>query len=491
MGDGQLGRGSGCWRGGLRAAAASLPPPAWQSPRVFGTRAWAEAPWGGLLPGPGFAVVTASALAWHRCSWQGGKGQEPYPSPVLPMGQRRGNKTRPEPRALAGFGGGGLPVARSICRELRCWAAVPGEGWAGQMCAHSWGEGMPTPVSCSQPLVLGFNPKSGLLVPPPSLSRTSPAWGWLLGVQAPFSGGFYFGFVPLHLSPPKKGAGWALLRALRLLARHRLLYPRRPGAAGILSGLQAAVPGEQGGHPGSVQPRVRPRLPSPVLAGGNRAQVGAEGRVSQPGSGTQGAMRGAMAAAVSDGSGGRGCRGWRRQGPIALGMRAPGTGGPLAWCVTWLGRGGFWCLSPAPAPGESPPDEFGKPIGPAQPCAHPTAGRGGGSQDGGGGSQQTCVVLPLCQSLQQTPACHPVPRGGDGDPREPEGPAGLAHHGEAKGLRLLALKTAAGEAQGREKRLKLPYNAGVRTTRCQLPRREAGLGMTGVFFFSFFFFLFW
>lgn len=58
------------------------------------------------------------------------------------------------------------------------------------------------------------------------------------------------------------------------------------------------------------------------------------------------------------------------------------------------------------------------------------------------GPQQTCVVLPV------HPACHPVPRGGDRDPREQEGPAGLAHHEGAKRLRLLPLKSSAGEARG-------------------------------------------
>lgn len=91
-------------------------------------------------------------------------------------------------------------------------------------------------------------------------------------------------------------------------------------------------------------------------------------------------------------------------------------------------------------------------------------------------------------TLQQTPACHPVPRGGDRDPRggdrdprEQEGPAGLAHGGEAKGLRLLPLKTSAGEARGREKLFKLPYNADIRTTRFKLPVNKAGLGITGFF----------
>ena len=80
-------------------------------------------------------------------------------------------------------------------------------------------------------------------------------------------------------------------------------------------------------------------------------------------------------------------------------------------------------------------------------------------------------------------ACTPCgkPRGGDRDPREQEGPAGLAHRGEAKGLRLLLLKTSAGEARGREKLFKLPYNVDIKTTRYKLPVNKAGLGIAGFF----------
>lgn len=78
------------------------------------------------------------------------------------------------------------------------------------------------------------------------------------------------------------------------------------------------------------------------------------------------------------------------------------------------------------------------------------------------------------------PAWHPVPRGGDKDPGEQERPAGLAHHGEAKGLWLLPLKTTAGEAQGREKQFKLLYNIDTRA-KYKLPLNKAGPGMTGFF----------
>lgn len=73
------------------------------------------------------------------------------------------------------------------------------------------------------------------------------------------------------------------------------------------------------------------------------------------------------------------------------------------------------------------------------------------------------------------------PRGDDRDPREQKGPARLAHRGEAKGLRLLPLKTSAGEARGREKLFKLPYNVDIRTTRYKVPMNKAGLGITGFF----------
>ena len=71
-----------------------------------------------------------------------------------------------------------------------------------------------------------FNPKAGPSVPPEPLLRIGG-----VGVAARRSGAFLDGFDCflylrfLHLSPPKKGAGWALLRAVYLPAQCRLLRP--------------------------------------------------------------------------------------------------------------------------------------------------------------------------------------------------------------------------------------------------------------------------
>lgn len=66
---------------------------------------------------------------------------------------------------------------------------VPGEGWACQMCMHSWGDGMPVSLSCSQPLSSYFNPKDGPSVPPEPLLHIGG-----VGVAAQRSGAFSDGF---------------------------------------------------------------------------------------------------------------------------------------------------------------------------------------------------------------------------------------------------------------------------------------------------------
>lgn len=133
---------------------------------------------------PGFAVVATSALARCPRSRQGGKGQvlgaaaEPRccqrgrDCPQQRKGAKPTRSPLPSLRRRQGLGARGclwLPASAGSCGGAG--QGVHGEGWACQMCVHSWGDGVPTPLSRSQPLSSYFNPKAGLLVPP----QASPA----------------------------------------------------------------------------------------------------------------------------------------------------------------------------------------------------------------------------------------------------------------------------------------------------------------------------
>ncbi|XP_072741543.1 uncharacterized protein [Ciconia boyciana] len=369
VGDGQLSALPRTGQLGFRALVGGF----WGSIDLPPSSKLAKPPWfwhqdegreGSCLAGtrPGFAVVTASALARCPCSRQGGKGQalgavaephccqrgrdclqqgrgaKPARSPVPSLQHRQGLEAR------------GCLWLTASAGSRGAGQRVPGEGWACQMCVHSWGDGVPTPLSCSQPLSSYFNPKAGPLVPPEPLLHIGG-----VGVAARHSGAFSDGFDYflylrfLHLSPPKKGAGWALLRAVYLPAQCCLLRPLKDLAPSDHRRTHWLACRETNQHGGRVGV---PASSSPLLS---------------------------------------------------LSFPRP----------SW--------------------------------------------QEGIG---------------------H---RAGDRDPREHEGLAGLAHRGEAKGLWLLPLKTSAGEARGRGKLFKLPYNVDIRTTRYKLPVHKAGLGIRGFF----------
>lgn len=218
--------GSSCWRvifgGSINPSSSSK----LAKPPLF------SAPGGGQEPA--LALLRLLPVLLPRVPAPGkvtkGRHLEPQPSPGAAQG-RQGQQNLPGapcPPRGTGFEGKRLFAASNICWEPQCWAGG-GLGWP-DVCAQL-GDGVPTPLSHSQPLSSCFNPKTGPSVPPArrrcggGCSALGRLLGWIQRV-----------FIPLISASfsPKKGAGWALLRPFIPLLGATCSVPKvleQPGAS--------------------------------------------------------------------------------------------------------------------------------------------------------------------------------------------------------------------------------------------------------------------
>lgn len=463
---------------------------AWQGPAM-------ALPWllPALLPGIAAPGKVAKGRRWS-CSR----------APLLPMGQGlpaadKGKKNLPGPPCPH------CSIGRVWRQEAACGlqhllgAVVRGRGCLGRAgparCACTAGV---TACQCLYPahslLAHVLTPKMGHRSLP-SLSFTSAAWGWLLSARAPSRMDLTGFFIPpLSASfSTKKGSG--------LGPAAGCLPPRSVPPAPFPEGLGTArnisrVTGWCAGRATSTTAGSGSQLPPPpcsasaflIHPGRRELDTGRSRRVHfQAGKwhiGQPRADRRPPLCLVAAGDGA--ARGDVLGAPMVMGTRAQcslqfrGFLSYWGWVVVAFDARLTLVTESCEYP--SPPGEFGKPhqLQRSLVPTPPPAVVGGSLRGGVSADLHGAAFMPHACAPCSEPQCVTLsPRGDGRDPREQKGPARLAHRGEAKGLRLLPLKTSAGEARGREKLFKLPYNVDIRTTRYKLPMNKAGLGITGFF----------